>query len=485
MPDLAPPFISSRAPVERPELHARTAPAATGMESVKQDRQSALAESAMLQSYAAIRVKRLRIAIVASVACLFFVIVPLLNAAGIVQDYRINILGKYLCFAVAALGLDLVWGYTGLLSLCQALFFCLGGYVMAMHLSLPQGGGDVRPEYNNIPQFMFFNNIHDLPRFWRPFASLSFTLAAGVILPAALATALGFFILRSRVRGVYFSIITQALAYGPWLLISRNEMLMGGTNGLTNFSKVFTEQRKWIVGLYLLTLLALVAALLLCRALVRSRLGRILVAIRDRESRLYFAGYKPYAFKVFAFSVGAVLAAVGGMLYAPQVGIVTPQDMDVQASIFMVAWVAVGGRGRLWGAILGAMLVNYARSALTTDLPSVWLFVFGAMFLAVVLFFPDGLIGLWDTIEQQFATRKGASRAAISAIPLAALCAFVLTQALGLLPQAVQHPIGGMPAKYWVLFVLLALPPLLNHWMRRTNIASDAPAALLPDEVAA
>src|SRR5579871_6008435 len=225
------------------------------------------------------------------VLALGFVAVPLLDIAGVIPDYRVNFLGKYLCFAIAALGVDLIWGYTGLLSLCQALFFCLGGYVMAMHLSLPEGGGDVRPEYNNIPQFMFFNNLTTLPAFWRPFASFPVTVIAVLVLPTVVAAVFGFFILRSRVKGVYFSIITQALAWSAWLLISRNEMLLGGSNGLTNFYKPMTQKRSWILGLYLLTLSMTVVAYLVCRALVKSRLGRVLIAVRDRESRLYFAGY--------------------------------------------------------------------------------------------------------------------------------------------------------------------------------------------------
>jgi urea transport system permease protein len=432
------------------------------------------------------RIRRLRIGAGIAVIGLFVVGVPLLNLAGVVQDYRVNILGKYLCFALVALGLDLVWGYTGLLSLCQALFFCLGGYVMAMHLSLPQGGGDVRPEYNNIPQFMFFNNVHELPEFWRPFASLALTLAGGLLVPTAVATVLGFFILRSRVRGVYFSIITQALAYGAWLLISRNEMLLGGTNGLTNFSKAFTQERRWILGLYLLTLVALGAGYLLSRGIVRSRLGRVLVAVRDRESRLYFAGYKPYAFKVFAFAIGAMLAGAGGMLYAPQVGIITPQDLNVDASIFMVACVAVGGRGRLWGALLGALLVTYFRSTLTTDLGGAWLLGYGGMFVAVVLFFPDGAVGLWDLLEEQVAAGARPARLALIAAPLAAFGAFVLAQALGVMPPLLERAaVRGIPWKYFCLGAMVVVPMVFVRHARRpaacqasgAGLAVTAPAA--------
>lgn len=387
-------------------------------------------------------VRALRWGTVLLVLALFFVAIPALNVAGIVPDYKLNFLGKYLCFAIVALGIDLIWGYTGLLSLCQAVFFCIGGYVMAMHLSLPQGGGDVRPEYNNIPQFMFFNNVHDLPAFWRPFQSFTFTVIAGLLLPALAATIFGFFILRSRVRGVYFSIITQAVAWGAWLLISRNEMLLGGTNGLTNFAKPLTQQRKWILGLYLATIAALVLTYLICHGLTRSRLGRVLVAVRDRETRLYFAGYKPYAFKVFAFAAAAMMAALGGMLYSPQVTIISPHNMRVEESILMVIWVAVGGRGRLWGAILGTLLVNYSYAALTSDMPAVWPFIQGALFLGVVLLFPDGFVGLWDTLEQNVSRDGDWLRATAVGLPLVALAAFVMGEALGLTPVFLQRDLA-------------------------------------------
>jgi urea transport system permease protein len=394
------------------------------------------------------------------VLALGFVLIPLLNTAGIIPDYRVNFLGKYLCFAIAALGIDLIWGYTGLLSLCQALFFCIGGYVMAMHLSLPEGGGDVRPEYNNIPQFMFFNNLTSLPLFWRPFASFPATVIAVLALPTIVAAVFGFFILRSRVKGVYFSIITQALAWSAWLLISRNEMLLGGSNGLTNFYKPMTQKRSWILGLYLLTLAMVVVSYLLCRALVGSRLGRVLIAVRDRESRLYFAGYKPYAFKVFAFAVGAMLAGVGGALYPAQVGIINPYNMNVATSIDMVIWVAVGGRGKLWGAVFGALLVNIMLSSVSSDLPSVWPFIQGGLFIGVVLLFPDGFVGIWSKLEEQVAVRAGWARILVTASPLIVTVGFILTEGLGLTPAFLRYTVNiwvirDPVALKYVLIVLL------------------------------
>ena len=423
-------------------------------------------------------IRRLRLAATIAAAALFFVVIPALNYAGVIPDYRLNFLGKYLCFAIVALGIDLIWGYTGLLSLCQALFFCLGGYAMAMHLSLPQGGG-----IYEVPQFLsyvYYGHANPLPPFWRPMRSFTFAVAAGVFVPAILASVFGFFIFRSRVRGVYFSIITQAVAWGAWLLISRHEMLLGGTNGLTNFSKALTQERRWILALYLLTVTLLALAYVLCRLVAASRLGRVLVAVRDKETRLYFAGYKPYAFKVFAFTLAAVLAAVGGMLYSPQVTIISPHNMRVEESILMVIWVAVGGRGRLWGAIVGSLVVNYVYASLTSDLPAVWPFVQGAMFLAVVLLFPGGLVSLWDRFEAEVAARAGFVRAAAAVLPLAVLVLFVLGEALGLTPALFRKALFSVPRvgpvqlKYVLIVALLAAAGAYQlTWRKRTAPAAD------------
>jgi urea transport system permease protein len=428
------------------------------------------------------RVRRLRMGGMVGAVGLFFVLIPALNLAGVVPDYKLNFLGKYLCFAIVALGIDLIWGYAGLLSLCQALFFCLGGYAMAMHLSLPEGGG-----IYEVPQFLsyvYYGHANPLPPFWRPFHSLAFAVAAGVLVPAVVASVFGFFIFRSRVRGVYFSIITQAVAWGAWLLISRHEMLLGGTNGLTNFSKSLTQEKYHILGLYLLTVTLLALAYALCHGLAKSRLGRVLVAVRDKETRLYFTGYQPYAFKVFAFTVAAVLAAVGGMLYSPQVTIISPHNMRVEESILMVIWVALGGRGRLWGAILGTLLVNYTYAALTSDLPAVWPFVQGAMFLAVVLLFPGGLVSLWDKVEQELVCGGGIVRAALALVPLAVLVLFVLGESLGMTPAALRmvvfkvDRIGAVQAKYLLVVALLVASGLYQYaGNRRTGRGVDGSAA--------
>ncbi len=426
----------------------------------------------------------LRVFTIGGVLLFLFVGIPLLNIAGIVPDYRVNFLGKYLCFAIVALGIDLIWGYTGLLSLCQATFFCLGGYAMAMHLSLKEGGGDVRPEYGNIPQFMFFNNVSTLPGFWKPFTSFSFSVFAAIAIPGLVATIFGFFILRSRVRGVYFSIITQASTLGAWLLISRNEMLLGGTNGLTNFYKPMLQDAHWIRGLYLTTLTMVVVSFFICKAVTNSRLGRVLVAIRDKETRLYFAGYKPYAFKVFAFAVGAMLAGIGGMLYSPQVGIITPQNMNVEASILMVIWVAVGGRGRLWGAVLGAVVVNVVLSSLSSDLPSFWLYALGGMYVLVVLLFPDGFIGLWDNVERQSARNAGIVRVFVAALPILIVVCFVMGEALTLTPHFLSTSIyqtskgDQVQLKYVVLIALLAGSGGWQYWLNRRELSTRGFAVL-------
>jgi urea transport system permease protein len=412
-----------------------------------------------------------RIIAVGSVGALFLFLIPLLTELGAIPDYRLNLLGKYLSFAMVALGIDLIWGYTGILSLCQALFFCLGGYAMAMHLSLPEGGGVFK-----TPQFMefaYYGHHGELPPFWKPFSSFTFALMVGFLLPAAVATFFGFFIFRSRVRGVYFSIITQAVAWGTFLQISRNEMLLGGTNGLTNFYRPLSQDRHWILGLYFLTLVSVIAGYLICLAISKSQTGRVMIAVRDKETRLYFAGYQPYAFKVFAFVVAAMLAGAGGMLYVPQVGIITPQDMNVDASILMVVWVALGGRGKLWGAILGALVVNVLRGSLSSDLPGIWPFLLGGLAMAVILLFPEGFVGIWAKMERQLTAGEGWLRATVTVGPLIVIVLFVLTEALQLTPgwmrAVVFHAdkMGDLQLKYVFLIVLLAATGLGEYMLTK------------------
>ncbi len=329
------------------------------------------------------------------------VIMPLLNVLPgpdswlQVSDFALNRFGKFLAFAILALGLDLIWGYTGILSLGHGVFFGLGAYAVGMHLMLTIGTESV---YGSaLPDFMVWNQVKELPFFWKPFYSFWFAIAAAILLPTFFAAIFGFLAFRSRIKGVYFAIITQALALSAWLVFNRNETNLGGTNGLTDFKQVLGfrlsdpgTQR----ALYVLTVLSLGAAYLLCRWITRSRTGKVLVAIRDSEQRVLFSGYSPGNYKLFVFVVSAALAGLAGALYVPQVGIITPAQIGVLPSLEMVIWVAVGGRGTLIGAALGAVGVNWARSILTSSFPDLWPFFLGGLFVAVVLLFPEGCVGL-------------------------------------------------------------------------------------------
>src|SRR5216117_270404 len=285
-----------------------------------------------------------------AVAAVLVVVLPALNAlpAGsplFVSDFTLNLFGKFLTYAILALGLDLLCGYAGVLSLGHGVFFGLGAYAMGMHLMLEIGSKSV---YQSVlPDFMVWNRVTELPMFWKPFYSGTFTLAAVVLVPALVALAFGFLAFRSRIRGVYFSIITQALALSAWLVFNRNEMNLGGTNGLADFKTIFgfsLNQASTQRGLYAVTALVLVVAYVVCRWITTSRAGKVLVAIRDSETRVLFSGYSPARYKLFVFVVSAVLAGIAGALYAPQVGIITPAKLGVLPSIEMVVWVAAGGR---------------------------------------------------------------------------------------------------------------------------------------------
>lgn len=334
------------------------------------------------------------------ITVLLLFVLPLLNALPAqgsslyLPDFYLNLFGKFLAYAILALGIDLIWGYTGILSLGQGVFFGLGAYVMGMHLMLAIGKQSVYQSM--LPDFMVWNQVKELPLFWKPFYSFGVTLAGIFLVPALFALVFGFLAFRSRIRGVYFAIITQALALVIWLLFNRNELNLGGTNGLTDFKTVLgfdllspSTQR----GLYITTVLCLIGSYLLCRWITKSRLGKVLTATRDNEHRVRFSGYSPANYKLFVFVVSAALAGLAGALYVPQVGIITPSQIGVIPSIEMVIWVAVGGRGTLAGAVVGAIGVNWARSFLTTYYPDLWLIFLGALFVGVVLFIPDGIMG--------------------------------------------------------------------------------------------
>jgi urea transport system permease protein len=360
-----------------------------------------------------------------------------------VSDFTLNLFGKFLTYAILALGLDLLWGYAGVLSLGHGVFFGLGAYAMGMHLMLEIGAKSVYQ--STLPDFMVWNQVTELPLFWRPFYSGSFTLAAIVLVPALVALAFGFLAFRSRIRGVYLSIITQALALSAWLVFNRNEMNLGGTNGLADFKTIFgvpLNQPSTQRALYLVTAVTLVGAWLGCRWITQSRAGRVLVAIRDSETRVLFSGYSPASYKLFVFVISAVLAGVAGALYVPQVGIITPAKIGVLPSIEMVVWVAAGGRGTLAGAVLGALGVNWLQSWLTTSYPDLWLIVLGALFMAVVLFFPDGALGAL----QRLGGLLRRSRPVMPAIPAPAPMAAPPLQSIGAsqldAPPPGQPPLG-------------------------------------------
>jgi urea transport system permease protein len=311
----------------------------------------------------------------------------------ILPPFRLNLLGRFLSLGIVALGVDLIWGYTGLLSLGQGIFFALGGYALGMHLSL----NSLEP--GQLPEFFGLYGVNSLPAFWQPFSSPLFTLVAIWVIPALVAGILGFLVFRNRIKGVYFSILTQAALLVFFNFFNGQQKLINGTNGLkTDTAKVFGE----LVGsdamqrnLFWLTVLLVIAAFLLCRWLTSGRFGDALVAIRDDEPRMRFTGYNPTAYKTLVFTVAGALAGISGALYTVQSGIISPQFMAVPFSIEMVIWVAVGGRGTLLGAVLGAVLINYAKSLISEQLPETWLFVQGALFLLVVTALPDGLVGWW------------------------------------------------------------------------------------------
>ena len=311
-----------------------------------------------------------------------------------VPDYLIALLGKFLCYGIVALAIDLIWGFTGILSLGHGVFFALGGYAMGMYLMLSIGAQGVYK--SALPDFMVFLDWHELPWFWHGFDNLSVALAAALVVPGLLAFAFGYFAFRSRIRGVYFSIITQALTYALMLLFFRNETGFGGNNGLTDFKSIYgydLHRPSTKVMLYVMSALALLLSYLLCRYIVTSKAGRVLRAIRDAESRAMFVGFNPTNYKLFAWTLSAVLCGLAGALYVPQVGIINPGEMQPANSIEMAIWVAVGGRSTLFGAVLGAFMVNGMRSFFTAAMPSAWLYVLGSLFIAVTLFFPDGFAG--------------------------------------------------------------------------------------------
>ncbi|MCH4811888.1 urea ABC transporter permease subunit UrtC [Vreelandella neptunia] len=317
--------------------------------------------------------------------------------------YTVNLFGKYLSYALLAVAVDLVWGYLGILSLGHGAFFAIGGYAMGMYLMRQIGD---RGTYGNpvLPDFMVFLNWDSLPWFWHGFDMAWFAFAMVLLAPGLLALVFGFLAFRSRVTGVYLSIITQALTFALMLAFFRNEMGFGGNNGLTDFREIVgfdLRSDATRLGLFLATGVALALGFILCRAIVTSKLGRVSVATRDAEARTRFLGYRVERFQLFVFVVSAMLAGLAGALYVPQVGIINPSEFSPIFSIEIVLWVALGGRATLYGAVIGAILVNYAKTIFTGVMPDAWLFALGAMFVLVTVFLPKGVAGLFRYFKRR------------------------------------------------------------------------------------
>jgi len=318
-----------------------------------------------------------------------YAVVFLLIMPQALSSFQLNQLGRFLTYAIVAVGLDMLWGYTGMMSLGQGLWFGLGAYCFGMYLNLEAAG-------KNLPEFMGLYGVTQLPWLWQPFHSPIVAIALSMIVPMVGAGLLGFMVFRSRVQGVYFSIITQALTAIVALLVVGQQQLINGTNGITQMKTIFgvkLSDPNTKLGLYIASAVVLALVYLLCRFIVRSRFGRLLVAVRDDENRVRFAGYNPVLIKALVFALSAGIAGLAGALFVPQIGIIAPKQLDITASIEIVIWVAVGGRGTLVGAILGALLVNTGKSVISSRYPDVWQLIMGGLLVAVVLLFPSGLIG--------------------------------------------------------------------------------------------
>ena len=350
---------------------------------------------------------RTRIGIAAFLA-IALLIVPILHltlppeSTFHVSTYAITLLGKIMCYAIVAVAMDLIWGYGGILSLGHGIFFALGGYAFGMYL-MRQIGRDGSYQ-SDLPDFMVFLDWKELPWYWTGSDSFLWVSLLVVLVPALVAFVFGYFAFRSRIKGVYFSIITQALTYAAMLLFFRNETGFGGNNGFTDFKRVLgytitsSETRLALFGI---TATVLALTFVFAKWLVASKYGRVLTAIRDAESRVMFIGYNPLWFKLFIWTLSAVLCGIAGALYVPQVGIINPSEMSVANSIEIAIWVAVGGRGTLIGPIVGAFVVNLAKSWFTVSFPEYWLFFLGLLFIVVTLLLPHGLVGLWNTLREK------------------------------------------------------------------------------------
>lgn len=323
---------------------------------------------------------------------LFLIIAPL-----VLSDFRLNLLSKFLTYCIVAVSICFIWGFGGMLTLGHGIFFGLGAYSMAMYLKMEASDW-------KLPDFMIWSGLSELPDFWKPFQNFLFAFSSSLILPALFAGLIGYFVFRSRIKGVYFSILTQAAAMIVSILIIGQQPYTGGTNGITNFNTIlgYSLSDKGVqVVLYYITIFSLLLSLIFSKKLINTRFGKILVAIRDTEDRVRFCGYDTVKFKTFAFAFSATLAGLAGALFVIQVGIISPAMIGVVPSIEMVIWVAVGGRENLYGAVAGALLVNSAKTFLSETLPDLWLYFQGLLFIIVVMFLPNGIAGLYKKIFKE------------------------------------------------------------------------------------
>jgi urea transport system permease protein len=352
----------------------------------------------------------LALAIALAVVCVVFPIFNLLVpeiSVFYISDYTVALCGKILCYAFVALAMDLVWGYTGILSLGHGLFFALGGYAFGMYL-MRQIGTD-GSYHSNLPDFMVFLDWKTYPWYWAMTDHFWFALLLVVLVPGVLAFIFGYFAFRSRIKGVYFSIITQAMTYAFMLLFFRNETGFGGNNGFTDFKRLLdipitTGQMR--MALFVVTGILLIAFLIISRAIVTSKFGRVLTAIRDAESRVMFSGYNPLHYKLAIWTFSAVICGIAGALYVPQVGIINPSEMSPANSIEIAIWAAVGGRGTLIGPLLGAGIVNGAKSYFTQAFPEYWLYFLGLLFVLATLYLPQGVLGLFEKVKSKLKAKK-------------------------------------------------------------------------------
>jgi urea transport system permease protein len=356
------------------------------------------------------------------------VVVPLLNvllderSPLHVPDFFVTVFGKITCYAIVALAMDLVWGYAGILSLCHGLFFALGGYAMGMYLMRAIGTEGMYR--SNLPDFMVFLDWKELPWYWWGFDRFGFAVAMALLVPGVVAYVFGFFAFRSRIGGVYFSIVTQALTYAAMLLFFRNATGFGGNNGLTDFKRILgysLREPSTRAALCAASAAGLGISYALCRAVVGSRAGRVLTAMRDVEAKVRFSGYDPVRYKLFAWTLSAVLCGFAGALYVPQVGIVNPSEMQPSSSVEIAIWVAVGGRGTLAGAVFGGLLVNGLKSWLTAAFPAAWLYVLGALFVVVTLALPGGLVQVFSVAANGLAALRRTREPAAAALPSASV----------------------------------------------------------------